>query len=91
MPISNPIVNIYEAPLSNKVQIESGDPSAPPIAISLFWLNTTANRLWLSKGTQLVSDWVVIGGDIATILGAIVVENNAVVTDGKKVIWETEQ
>jgi len=91
MPISNPIVNLYEAPLSNKVQIESGDPSAPPIAISLFWLNVQASRLWLSKGTGSLSDWVQIGGDIATILGAIIVENNAVVTDGKKVIWETEQ
>lgn len=87
MPISNPLVTIYES--DSKVLIEATDPIAPPTAMSIFWLNSDSDRLWLSKGTQSIEDWVSIGGDIAQVLGAIVVENNAVVTDGKKVIWET--
>jgi hypothetical protein len=87
MPISNPLLTINES--DSTVLIQATDPIAPPNDIRLFWLNSENNRLWISKGTQSVDDWVSIGGDIAQVLGAIVVENNAVVTDGKKVIWET--
>lgn len=87
MPISNPLVTIYES--DSKILIQPTDPIDPPTDRSIFWLNSISDRLWLSKGTQSVDDWVSLGGDIAQVLGAIVVENNAVLTDGKKVIWET--
>ncbi|PZU92582.1 MAG: hypothetical protein DCE90_18040 [Pseudanabaena sp.] len=88
MPISNPLLTINES--DSKVLIRDADPIAPPMDTRLFWLNSENNRLWISKGTQSLDDWVSIGGDIAQVLGAIVVENNAVVTDGKKVIWEID-
>ena len=68
--------------------IRTTDPIAPPTDLKIFWLNAQTERLWLSKGTNSIEDWVSIGANIAEVLGAIVVENNAVVTDGKKVIWE---
>jgi hypothetical protein len=91
------ITQIIEAPPPPPVVfLETTDPLVSPIRDRIFWLNTITNQMWIAKGIQSISDWVPFssggsggsGADLATILGAIVVENNAVLTDGKNVIYE---
>lgn len=96
MPISNPIItiNVAEAPPPMAV-LEPRDPNITPEVEGTFWLNTISDRLWVAKGTNSIADWAQVsadggndGGNIEAILGAIVVANGAVVTDGSNVIFE---
>ena len=97
MPISNPIVNLINNPPTPlpMVLVENTDPLFTPTRDRIFWLNSTSNRLWVSKAANSVNDWVQVGNtgntggsDIATIVGAILVADNAVLTDGFNVIFE---
>ena len=92
MPISNPMltINVAEAPPPSAI-LHPKDPDIAPDAIGTFWLNTLSDRLWVAKATNKVTDWAQVsadGGNIEAILGAIVVANGAVVTDGSNVIFE---
>ncbi len=96
MPISNPLltINVAEAPPPMAV-LQPRDPDITPNTVGTFWLNTISDRLFVAKATNSQTDWAIVtadGGsgsaDIATILGAIVVANGSVLTDGTNVIFE---
>jgi len=67
MPISNPIVNLITNPATPPpppvVLLESTDPLVAPIRDRTFWLNLSTNKLWLAVATNLLSDWIAVGGD----------------------------
>jgi len=99
MPISNPIVNLITNPATPPpppvVLLESTDPIVAPIRDRTFWLNLSTNKLWLAIATNLLSDWIAIGGsntgepvDVASILNKILVQDGQVLTTDDHVIFE---
>jgi hypothetical protein len=95
MPISNPIItiNVAESPPPLTI-LQTRDPDITPEVAGSFWLNTTSDRLFIARAANAVTDWIPVrggnigGDDIATILGAIVVGDGDVLTDGSNVIFE---
>ncbi|WP_055076516.1 hypothetical protein [Pseudanabaena sp. 'Roaring Creek'] len=83
MPISNPIQG-----QGLDLHLSDADPIAPPDTSKKFWFNYQNKNLFLSIATNSASDWVAIGGDAASILNKILVQNGQVLTTDDHVIFE---
>lgn len=87
MPINNPPIN-QGAGDQNMLLLEEGSPTYPPPSAKVQWVDILTGRLWISKDTESVEDWIEITQLRVEVLDRILVANGDVLTDGQNVLYK---